>query len=252
MDAGRLGKGETDQQIPFYTFIIKERPNPRQEGRAPDFTIADHGDHWHITFQFVRNNVNRKRTTICNYLGLGSEARVEASASTTLIKMLKKWILYLIRYGFDRLHYYGTLHPAFRSIINYFRNNPVNSDDVDGPCPYMTHKRTRAAQQHYKDREYEFIEAMITQTGATTVKSLLSALNEEEFKTLWITLGNGYKEKLRNILQYKNQIRRQITNNRSVMLQLHDQCTYNHKEENVDWLTNIFEANHININEFFA
>ncbi|KAK8388696.1 hypothetical protein O3P69_020592 [Scylla paramamosain] len=132
MDARRLEESETDQQTLFYTFVIRERPAPRQRGRAPDFTIADHGDHWHITFQSAKSNVPRKRGTICKFLGLGSEACIEASASTTLIKTIKNWILYLIRYGLDRLQYFGSLHPTFRSIINYFKNNRITRDDVDG------------------------------------------------------------------------------------------------------------------------
>ncbi|KAK8388550.1 hypothetical protein O3P69_020497 [Scylla paramamosain] len=253
MDARRLEESETDQQTPFYTFVIRERPAPRQRGRAPDFTCADHGDHWHITFQSAKSNVPRKRNTICKFLGLGNEACLEASASTTLIKTIKNWILYLIRYGLDRLQYFGTLHPTFRAIINYFKNNRVTGDDVDGPCPYRSHKRTtRAVQQHYKDKEYDFIHDLLQEKQVFTIKQLLQHLNEEEFRMMWITLGNGYKEKIRNILQHQNQMKRQINNSRPIMLQLNDACTYNHKEENVDWLYNLFAANNIDVSEFFA
>ncbi|KAK8388932.1 hypothetical protein O3P69_020710 [Scylla paramamosain] len=253
MDARRLEESETDQQTPFYTFVIRERPAPRQRGRAPDFTIADHGDHWHITFQSAKSNVPRKRGTICKFLGLGSEACLEASASTTLIKTIKNWILYLIRYGLDRLQYFGSLHPTFRSIINYFKNNRITGDDVDGPCPYMSEKRkTRAVQQQFKEKEYDFIHNMLQEKQVYTIKQLLQQLNEEEFRVMWITLGNGYKEKIRNILQHQNQMKRQHNNSRPIMLQLNDACTYNHKEENVDWLYNLFAANNIDIAEFFA
>ena len=117
----------------------------------------------------------------------------------------------------------------------------------------MTAKReNRAAQQHFKDREYDFLDDIITKTNGWTVKQVLSALTDEEFKTMWITVGNSYREKLRNILQHKNQQRRNKNNTSPIMLQLADHCTFNHKEENVDWLYNMFQVNNISIEEFFA
>ena len=188
MDSRRLAEGEIDQQIPFYTFVIREKPNPRTGERIPDFTIADHGDHWHITFQSIKNNVNRKRRTICNFLGLGDEACLEATASTTLIQAIRNWILYLIRNGIDKLHHFGIVHPTFRNILKYFRDNPVTSDTIDGPCPYMEQKRIRRAKtQSYKDREFDFMEELIERTGGYTVKQILAQLKPEEYKTMYIT-----------------------------------------------------------------
>ncbi|XP_063889314.1 uncharacterized protein LOC135116025 [Scylla paramamosain] len=77
-------------------------------------------------------------------------------------------------------------------------------------------------------------------------------MTEEEFRVMWITLGNGYKEKIRNILQHQNQLRRQVNNTRPIMMQLNDACTHNHKIENVEWIYNLFAANGIDISEFFA
>lgn len=247
---------EHDQQVPCYTFIIRERPKPKEGGRAPSFTTADHGDHWHITFFAVRNNVSRKRRSICTYLGLGDNASLEATASTILIKAVKNWILYLIRYGLDRLHYFGTINSTFRTIINYFRDNPIGTDAVDGPCPYMTAKREQRKDNNFKhtmkNTEYDYIHETLEKTKAYTVKELLSKLTEEEYKTMYCTLGNSYKDKFRNVLQFKNQQRKTENNNKPVMEQLNNKIKHKGNQENIKWIEELMKENEIDIIEFMG
>lgn len=262
VDTRGLEESENDKQTPFWTFVIRTKPIPKTKGRRPIFTCTDHGDHWHITFQCLQNNVSRKRETITTFLQLGSEATAEASASTIIIRSIKKWIFYLVRYGLNRLQNFGPMPPVFERILNYLRGNRT-TDSVDGiappciseddPCPYMNLKReTRSTKQLYKDRDYDYMQNLITEKKAKTFQDLMQSLSQEEFRTLYITLGSSYADKLRNVI-YFNKLHERMTDNRKpIWIQIREKNKQPANTENITWLENMLAKNNIDIPYFLA
>ncbi|XP_050712599.1 uncharacterized protein LOC126996265 [Eriocheir sinensis] len=61
----------------------------------------------------------------------------------------------------------------------------------DDPCPYMNYKRDhRTETQTMKDRDYDFMQSLIQDKQAKTLPDLIQSLSQEEFRTLYITLGS--------------------------------------------------------------
>nr|AJD76763.1 NS1-like proten 1 [Penaeus stylirostris densovirus] len=210
MDGRRLEESEIEKQVEsttWYTFVIREKPQPRRlSGRTPNFTITDHGDHWHITYSGHPTNKTRHRATILAYLGVTFAARAEAEATTVLIKDIKRWILYLIRYGIERLSYFGLGHTIFRRIIKYFQQYRREEDTIDGPCPYMSSTRDERGEEKSKENsaEYDYLRHLVKSKAARTVQELVNKLDDEEYKQLWTRTRGQYKDKLRGILTYYN------------------------------------------------
>ncbi|XP_069176806.1 uncharacterized protein [Procambarus clarkii] len=254
MDGRRLEKDTNDKQMEetYYTFVTRTKPKPRGGAKPPSFIMADHNDHWHITFRCTTNNLSRQRKAILNYLGLTGTARLEATASTILVQMLKKWILYLIRYGVNKLHYFGFVSAQIKNIIRYFTHNKIPSDEIDGPCPYMEKKRQERKPKTNKNNEYEFILEMIEKHNVISVNDLLHKQTQEEFALMYKTLGTGYKDKIRSILAFTIKKKQQESNAQPVMIQLQKTTRDTYQDRNFAWLKYLFQKNNINIVEFLS
>ena len=237
MDGRRLAESEINKQVekkPWFTFITREKPAP-STAKGPNYSIADHGDHWHITYQATTKNNARTRNSIIDHINISAGASLEARASCINIKMVINWIFYLIRYGMEKLHHIGDINPIYKTIINYLSKFP--RDEVDGPCPYMTSKReARKTSNDSKFNEYRYMKDLIELKKSTSVQHLLKNLNEEEMENLYTTVGAGFKDKMKIIFQYKKQQEDQTQGNRPLIENLAKKCNNEPKEENIKWL----------------
>nr|AAM94165.1 non-structural protein 1 [Penaeus monodon] len=258
MDGRRLEEGEIDKQVEnttWYTFIIRERPQPRRlSGRTPNFTVTDHGDHWHITFSGHPTNKSRHRNTILTYLGVTFAARAEAEATMVLIKDIKRWILYLIRYGIERLSYFGLGHTIFRRIIKYFQQYRREEDTIDGPCPYMSSTRDERGEEKSKENsaEYDYLRHLVKSKAARTVQELVNKLDDEEYKQLWTRTRGQYKDKLRGILTYYNNKKKSSQSQLSLITIYKNISKRKPDFENMQWLKYMFANNDIRVPEILA
>nr|QQY96804.1 nonstructural protein [Decapod penstyldensovirus 1] len=258
MDGRRLEESEIDKQVEsttWYTFVIREKPQPRRlSGRTPNFTITDHGDHWHITYSGHPTNKTRHRATILAYLGVTFAARAEAEATTVLVRNIKRWILYLIRYGIERLSYFGLGHAIFKRIIKYFQQYRRDEDAVDGPCPYMTTTREYRAEEKPKENsaEYDYLQHLVKTKSARTVQELVNKLDDEEYKQLWTRTRGQYKDKLRGILTYYNNKKKSNQSQLSLITNLQNISKRKPDYDNMQWIKYMLANNDIRVPEILA
>nr|ADB12609.1 non-structural protein 1 [Penaeus stylirostris penstyldensovirus 2] len=258
MDGRRLEESEIDKQVEsttWYTFVIREKPQPRRlSGRTPNFTITDHGDHWHITYSGHPTNKTRHRATILAYLGVTFAARAEAEATTVLVRNIKRWILYLIRYGIERLSYFGLGHAIFKRIIKYFQQYTRDEDAVDGPCPYMTTTREDRAEEKPKENsaEYDYLQHLVKTKSARTVQELVNKLDDEEYKQLWTRTRGQYKDKLRGILTYYNNKKKSNQSQLSLITNLQNISKRKPDYDNMQWIKYMLANNDIRVPEILA
>ena len=257
MDQGGLDKNkenqpmEEDEEGPWYTFIIHEKPEPRVGRGGPTFTCTDHGDHWHITFKCTANNKSRSRNNICKFLGLTIGARAEAEGSTVLVKSIRKWILYLIRFGIERVKYFGYGHTLFRKIIEYFKGT---NDSVDGPCPYMENKRQERKEETMEARsnEFEYLEELVQTKNPRTVHDLVTKLTRDEFQKLYCVFKGNYRDKLKAIIMFYNKENQRKEKERPLMQNLDLVKKREPNDNHIEWIEYLLKENNIDIAEFFA
>nr|AFA36168.1 NS1 [Decapod penstyldensovirus 1] len=221
---------------------------------TPNFTITDHGDHWHITYSGHPTNKTRHRATILAYLGVTFAARAEAEATTVLVRDIKRWILYLIRYGIERLSYFGLGHAIFKRIIKYFQRYKRDEDAVDGPCPYMTTTREDRAEEKPKENsaEYDYLQHLVKTKSARTVQELVNKLDDEEYKQLWTRTRGQYKDKLRGILTYYNNKKKSNQSQLSLITNLQNISKRKPDYDNMQWIKYMLANNDIRVPEILA
>lgn len=251
VDARRLAASEIDQQVeggsPWYTFILREQPKPKS-GKSPNFTLTDHKDHWHITFQCSPTNQARTRKNICAYLQVSNTACLEATASCINIKNTIKWVFYLIRYGIDALHHFGVTNPLYKQIIDYLKKHPISTDEIDGPCPYMEKKREDRKKMDKKN-EWVYMEELIEEKKVKSVNELLKKLNKTEMEHLYCYMGTGFKDKLRVYFAYMKFQKDKDQGKTDLLTNMKSKAKKPFKEENVKWLIYLYEQNNINISK---
>ncbi|XP_047486854.1 uncharacterized protein LOC125037707 [Penaeus chinensis] len=257
VDNRRLGENSDDQQEEagvYYTFITREQPRPqRLTGRTPNFTITDHGDHWHITFKCHPTNKTRQRNTIASFLGLNTGARAEAEATCQIVKDIKRWILYLIRYGIHKLSYIDSGHEIFKRIVKYFLSHSPE-DAVDGPCPYMTEKRNARAAENddTKLQEFDYLYELVLQYTPRTVNDLINKLSKDEFKRLYVMCRGNYRDKLKSVILFNNKERHQRQSKQAIWENLQEIKKRPPNEKNIKWLKYLFKENDIDIIYFLS
>lgn len=111
----------------------------------PSFCTFDHGDHIHIIVSTTRNNISRARSRIAEIIGATITGRTEILATTTRIKSLWRFILYLLRYGLNTYNHYGTkiieLTKLIDSLIEEQKKNPIEVDTTQICRPYIEERQ---------------------------------------------------------------------------------------------------------------
>lgn len=118
----------------------------------------------------------------------------------------------------------------------------------------MNYKRdTRALQQPYKNRDYDYMQEILEEKHATTFNELMESLSKEEFRTMYITLGPNYSEKIRNVLYFNRMHERTKQINMPIWNQIRAKTTdMKPSQANIEWLHYMFQQNNIDILEFLA
>jgi hypothetical protein len=103
----------------FSTFIIhksninntswKSNAVSSRHSTTPHFYCFDHGDHLHIVFPSKHHsNTNRSINRILKYLEGSPAGTAEAYTTVQLVKYIKQFIYYLVRYGLRNFYKFGT------------------------------------------------------------------------------------------------------------------------------------------------
>jgi hypothetical protein len=110
----------------FTTFILhksniqntnwKSNKLTTKTSNQPHFYAFDHGDHLHIVFPTNHhNNTNRTVNRILKFFEGTSAGTAEAYTTIQLIRQIKNFIIYLIRYGLRRFTKFGSKVNLFAS-----------------------------------------------------------------------------------------------------------------------------------------
>jgi hypothetical protein len=109
----------TEYSESFSTFIIhnsnfnntswKSHSISGKCSTTPHFYAFDHGDHIHIVFPSKNHsNTNRSINRILKYLQGSAAGTAEAYTTVQLVKYIRKFIYYLIRYGLRKFYKFGS------------------------------------------------------------------------------------------------------------------------------------------------
>jgi hypothetical protein len=109
----------------------------------PHFYAFDHGDHTHIVFPTKHhNNTNRTVNRILKFFEGTSAGSAEAYTMLQLIRQIKNFIIYLIRYGLRRFTKFGT---KINHLASYFEalDETDGTEEIDlTPCvAYIEQKK---------------------------------------------------------------------------------------------------------------
>lgn len=262
----------------WYTFVIHTsniqgnwRENILIGNNQPTTFIADHGDHLHIAFPFAANNYNIGQTRhriLAKLVNANSAAAfAEAITTTQRIKSLRRFVLYLIRYGSERLHRTGPSSHPIDGVNNMFRRLfCANTDVVEGNSKCKTyHDEIEEVNLEVDDVKrknlMDLLQSQIEQHDIQSVKQWERIISAKDKIQIIRDYGSQYVQYLREIIKYYNiEITKDIK--RKTMAEIfaeHVAESWQEILENTDdirkgvvWLVNLFHENNVNILEFFC
>nr|AVM80379.1 non-structural protein 1 [Ambidensovirus sp.] len=132
------GTGESS----YYTFIIHKK-NLEDDWRtkaaartkqAPSFITFDHNEDLHILFSSAATggNAARVRSRITKYLSAKSAGTQESIITLSRVRLLRRYILYCIRFGIESVNIYGNkTQGKLIEAMNVFKELFENKEDQD-------------------------------------------------------------------------------------------------------------------------
>lgn len=127
----------------FYTFVIHKRnchPNYENAQKTwgklkPNFYEFDHGDHVHIVYcgKSGSGNASRTRDRISKFYSTTPAGNTEALCSSQLIQNVKRFVIYLLRFGSNTMRLFGRLVEGLEDFSNFIKwvHGTTSIDYVD-------------------------------------------------------------------------------------------------------------------------
>jgi hypothetical protein len=245
-----------------YTFIIHKKgfdPLPPSTKKAPTSASFDHDDHIHFIFFVTHsNNASRHLSSILKFLHATFEGSAEAHTTLQLIRFTTRFISYLIRKGLTTFHKYGTklikfLTPLTEAMAQY--------DTTDLPshtmehCNQYTEDKKALTQQSINQRTFsiDYISSLITEHKITSYESFQRTLPTDIKIQLLKQLGYVGQNIIKTLIKIHTTETLQTIKTKHYYQLLLDNIDISlSNQENVRWLSILFNNNNINISDFFA
>lgn len=271
---------ETQDGRSYYTFILHkknyESENFRyrasiKKGQKPNFIYFDHGDHIHILYASSVNsgNISKQRRRIATFLGANPAGSAESAITTFPVKLLRNFIIYLLRYGIETYHRFGTQsHETLNAVINLIEKLSGTIDIIqDARCEAYIEQKKYAKDinkriGHLKrENVVDLIVDLAEQHQLTTFSQWNLTIPEETKMQILREYGPQSNQYIQIILRSRKneriKIKRNQTLSESLLMQLEalpDDVNIldNDAFQAYEWLKELFEANDINVIEFLA
>jgi hypothetical protein len=188
----------------FTTFILhksnitntnwKSTKLSTKTSNQPHFYAFDHGDHLHIVFPTKHHsNTNRTVNRILKFF----ERTSAGTATIQLVRHIKNFIIYLIRYGLRKFTKFGTKINMLESYFDAL-DEPDSIDTIDlTPCvAYIEQKKgSRNIFSNYTSRSttIDYITSLIETTNATSYEDFQRKIDSSIKIQLLKQLGSQSK-----------------------------------------------------------
>jgi hypothetical protein len=258
------GEDDTDnpnQQTP-YTFIIHKTGLtnlPPTTKKSPTFAAFDHGDHYHFVFSTKHsNNCSRHLNTILNFIHANFEGIAEANTTLQPIKFITRFISYLIRKGLGSFYKYGArilhiLKPLTEALLRY--DTTDNKDPPTMYCNQYIEEKKQAKKETITSRTFsiDYISNLITSNNITSYETFQRTLPTQTKIQLLKQLGYVGQNIIKTLIKIHTIEKLQnIKTHHFYDIMIHNFDASKAKQENIQWIQNLFTSNGINIDNFFS
>jgi hypothetical protein len=284
----RIDNGTTTEDRPrsdrsHYTFVIhktnleenwKSRPKTNSS-QAPSFITFDHGEHFHVVFTSSSNGGNpaRQRTRITKFLSSKSQGIAEATITFSRIRLLRRFLLYCLRYGIQTTHIYGAKQQADLQEINkefqlLFQHHDPNEVIKDAKCEqYIEDNKERTTKRMGNKKSKHLADIIIDKIKECNIVSAQDWENviPPEFKLQLIKeFGlsvDSYIQKIVRIVKQDRTMEIKTKTLTEILLKHLNEHLVEHMDpgeinykfnDAIEWIENLFTLNNINIIEFLA
>lgn len=269
------GNGSNNNQ--YYTFILhkanfaqnwKQRTAHRNT-QAPSFLSFDHGDHIHIIFPCAESGTNgaRTRNRITTYLGASSSGIAESVVTTQIIKNLRNYLLYCIRYGVNTANIHGSRQKEKLNYIQGLYNQLLKSYSgttiIDGKCKlYIEQKKEDKEKRTGKNKTKHLSDIIYEKVIEQDIQSYQDWDNklDPQFKLYLIReFGLTVDSYITKIIRITKTSKLQKLKQQS-MVEIYkdileiaqEDITTTAFQSILDWIKYLFKENRIDIINYFA
>ncbi len=270
---GDRGESAYKSAFEVYTFIAKpheQRPDewkPKGKGATrPCYIYFNHGDHIHVLFVSQPNNKQRTARVICGDLNLLDTERFRAlNTLRGKLVTIHKFVNYLVRYGIGTYHVVGkrvaSHHKVFGEIQTYLDEMRDTEPDLrDTDCQQY------CESENQKKKEGK-ARAMVTTCGEQRqvlwpliqegdvkdiddLKRKISIDEQLEFFSRW---GPTWEKNAECLIKlFKGKVIEDIKKRHYFDVISDNMGGFILKEEEKNWIMNLFVQNNINFVEFIA
>ncbi|XP_071526626.1 uncharacterized protein [Panulirus ornatus] len=235
------------------TFTITDKPKPRTVVSQLNFAITDHKDHWHVTFTSRMTEQSKTTKAICRFLSLGPIATLRAIATTRPVRNVYTFVQFLLRFGSERIVYYGSRHATLTNIIKRVMNQKCAIEDSE-PCPdmYLRRQVVETNELNNKCITYDLLDQLLERYNPSSLSEFERRLPKEKLTFLMTSLGRNYTEEVSTLIRYRSRKLYEIIKNSSLEENLERVSSRAPNLNNMDWLEYMFRENKICLPEFLA
>lgn len=254
-----LGKKKTCKTPYYYTFVMEGKPTlptPNISFNVPVFIVIDHTDHTHIAFNSLTNNAAARGNRVWNFIKKVDEEQEISRTPTLRIRHVefKGWISALVKYGIEKISYFGKEDATFKHIANTLYSSTDGPSEIS-PCSYRKGRPEEMIiiEKSKNEIDYDYIWDIAEEKNVRTPHELFRAMNKWELKEYFGHFGTSQNRKTKIVMRNLNLIRNKEELDESIVERFIRTEPKGIVHADLEkWLETFFSLNKLNMINFLA